>query len=77
MIADPSDRRTTSSDPPVDSDLDELVSELESEVIVLKDACWERGEEGLDEWREDAKGDRCGSLSGARYGCTLTYRHSV
>ena len=77
MIADPSDRRTTSSDPFVDSDLDELVSELESEVMVLKDACRGRGEEGSDEWCEDAKGDRCGSLSRARYGCTLTNRNSV
>jgi hypothetical protein len=77
MIADPSDRRTTSSEPRVDSDLDELSSELRSELMVLTDGCWERGEEGPDEWDEDAKGDRCGSLSCIRYGCTLTYRHSV
>ena len=67
MIADLSDRRTTSSDPCVDSDLDELVSELESELMVLNDASWGRGEEDPGECREDTKGDRCGSLSGARY----------
>jgi len=69
MIADPSDRRATSSEPRVDSDSAELLSELVSELMVLKDAGLERREDGSDDWAEDTMGERCGSLGRARYGC--------
>ena len=76
MITDPSDRRATSSEP-VDSNSDELLSELVSELMVLGDAGLERGEDCSDNGAEDTAGERCGSLGRARYGCSLVYRHPL
>ena len=77
MIEDPSDRRATPSEPRDDSDSDELLSELVSELMVLKDADLERGEESSDNGAEATTGERCGSLGRARYGCSLVYRHPL
>jgi hypothetical protein len=66
MIADPSDRRATSSEPPVGSESNELSSELVSELMVLKDTGLERGEGGSDNWAGDTTGERWGSLGRAR-----------
>jgi hypothetical protein len=76
MISDPADRKATSSDSSVDSDSDELLPEFGSELMVLKEAGLESEEDGPDKWGEEAKGDRCGRLTGPRYKCSLACRHS-
>jgi hypothetical protein len=49
MISDDSDRRTTSSSEPcIDSDPDELLTELTSTLMTPKEAGRESGEDGPD-----------------------------
>jgi hypothetical protein len=72
MISDDSNRRaTSSSEPCVDSDSDELVSELEFTLIAPNEAGLESKEDGPDEWGDgEARGDKRGRARGTiRYGC--------
>ena len=71
MAGDSNRRATSSSEPCVDSNLDELVSELEFTLMVSNDAGLESREDGLDEWGDvEARGDKCGRARGMiRYGC--------
>jgi hypothetical protein len=72
MIADGSDRRaTSSSEPCVDSDPDELVPELEFTLMAPNEADREDREDGPNEWGDgEARGDMCGRARGTiRYGC--------
>jgi hypothetical protein len=71
MIADDSNRKaTSSSEPCVDSDPDELVSELEFTLMAPNEAGLERREDGPDEGDGEARGDMCGRARGMiRYGC--------
>jgi hypothetical protein len=64
MIADASDRRTTSSSEPcIDSDPDELLSELASTLMAPSEAGRESGEDEPDRWRDgEPRGDRCGRV---------------
>jgi len=66
MIADDSDRRATSpSEPCVDSDSDELVSELEFTLMAPNDAGLECREDGPGEWGDgETRGDKCGRARG-------------
>jgi hypothetical protein len=67
MTNDRSDRRTTPLELPVDSDSDELSSELESDEIVPSEGRPARGEGGCGEGgRGEARGDKFGGLRGAR-----------
>jgi hypothetical protein len=73
MIADGSNRRTTSSSEPCvdsDSDPDELVSELEFTLMAPNEAGLECREDGPDEWGDgETRGDKCGRVRGMiRYG---------
>jgi hypothetical protein len=70
MIADDSNRRATSSEPWVDSDPDELVSELEFTLMAPNEAGLESREDGPEEWGDgEARGDMCGRARGTiRYG---------
>jgi len=59
MIADSSDRSVTSSEPPVDSDSDELLSELEFKLMAPNEAGLDCGEDRSDEWLDrEASGDK-------------------
>jgi len=72
MIADDSYiRAASSSEPCVDSDPDELGSELEFTLMASNDAGLESRVDGLDEWGDgEARGDKCGRARGTiRYGC--------
>lgn len=72
MIADDSNRRATSSSEPwVDSDPDELMSELEFTLMAPNETGLETREDGPDEWEDgEARGDKCGRARGTiRYGC--------
>jgi len=72
MIADDSNRTaTSSSEPCVDSESDELVPELEFTLMAPNEAGLESGEDGPDVWGAgEARGDKCGSARGTiRYGC--------
>ena len=75
MIADDSNRRAaSSSEPCVDSDPDEVVSELEFTLMAPNEAGLERREEGPDDWDGEARGDMCGRARGTiRYGCTCQH----
>ena len=66
MVADDSNRRaTSSSEPCVDSDPDELVSELEFTLMAPNEAGLESREDGPDEWGDgEARGDNCGRARG-------------
>ena len=71
MIADGSNRRaTSSSEPCIDSDPDEPVSELEFTLMALNEAGLESREDEHDEWGDgEARGDKCGRARGTiRYG---------
>src|SRR6266852_8852968 len=63
-------RATSSSEPWVDSDPDELVSELEFTLMTPSEAGLESREDGPDEWGDgEARGDKCGRARGTiRYG---------
>jgi hypothetical protein len=72
MISDDSNRRATSSSEPwVDSDPDELMSELEFTLMAPNEAGLESREDEPDEWEDgEARGDKCGRARGTiRYGC--------
>lgn len=65
MISDDPDRRaTSSSEPCMDSDSDELLSELASTLMAPNEAGLEIGEEGPDKWMDagEARGDKCGRV---------------
>jgi hypothetical protein len=62
MTEDASDRRaTSSSEPCIDSDPDELLSELASTLMTPNEASRETGEDLRDKWRDGAaRGDKFG-----------------
>ena len=65
MILDDSDRRTTSSSEPlIDSDPDELLCELASTLMAPNEAGRESGKDRPDkrEDGEEARGDKCGRV---------------
>jgi hypothetical protein len=72
MIADDPNRRDiSSSEPCINSDSDELVSELEFTLIAPNEAGLESREDGPDEWEGgESRGDKCGRARGTiRYIC--------
>ena len=70
IVGDSNRRATSSSELCVDSDLDDLVSELEFTLMAPNEAGLESGEDELDEWVGEARGDKCGRARGTiRYRC--------